>query len=201
MIIAISGLSGCGNTTVSGLVAARLGLKKINYTFHDLARDKGTAFEEILARAEKEFPKLDLELDGKIAEAAAAGNCVVGSRIAVWRDAADLRVWLHAPFRTRAKRIAQREGTEPGFKAVKERDAADAARYKKLYGMSLKKHADQCDLEINTERVSAEKAADIIAAAAGKLPFEKKKNKWPQKVGKIIEQGGKAAASTAAAGA
>ncbi len=168
-------------------MANKLGLKKINYTFHDLAREKGARFEELHARAEREFPAIDLELDKKLIELA-TGDCVIGSRLAAWLADADLRVWLHASPRTRAKRIARRENKEPDVKAVKARDAADAARYKKLYGISLKKHADQCDLEINTEGVNAEKAAEIIAAAARQLPFERKKNKWPQKIKKIIEE-------------
>ena len=45
--MAISGKSGCGNTTVSRLVADRLGLIVINYTFKNLAQDKGMSFEEI----------------------------------------------------------------------------------------------------------------------------------------------------------
>jgi len=39
--IAISGKSGCGNSTVSRIVATRLGLRVVNYTFKDLARDRG----------------------------------------------------------------------------------------------------------------------------------------------------------------
>ena len=38
--IAISGKSGCGNTTVSGLLAQKLGIKLINYTFRQLAEEK-----------------------------------------------------------------------------------------------------------------------------------------------------------------
>ena len=37
--IAISGKSGCGNTTVSGLLAQKLGIKLINYTFRQLAEE------------------------------------------------------------------------------------------------------------------------------------------------------------------
>ena len=39
--IAISGKSGCGNTTVSTMLAQRLGIKLINYTFRNLAKDIG----------------------------------------------------------------------------------------------------------------------------------------------------------------
>ena len=39
--IAISGKSGCGNTTVSGMLAKTLGVTLINYTFRQLAAGKG----------------------------------------------------------------------------------------------------------------------------------------------------------------
>lgn len=38
--IAISGRSGCGNTTVSTLLAQKLGVKLINFTFRQLAAEK-----------------------------------------------------------------------------------------------------------------------------------------------------------------
>jgi len=187
MIVAISGLSGCGNTTISDLVAKKLGLKKINYTLRDMAKEKGMAFEALHAKAETEFPAIDLELDKKLLSMA-SGDCVLGTRLAVWMVDSDLRIWVHASPRTRAKRIAEREGGKPDVKAVKARDAANAARYRKLYGINVKKHEDVCDLEINDEAISAEKATEIIVAAARQLPFAKKKSKWPKKIRKVIDE-------------
>ena len=50
-IVAISGKSGCGNSTVSRIVAQRLGRKLVNYTFHTMADDMGLAFETLLEMA------------------------------------------------------------------------------------------------------------------------------------------------------
>ena len=87
--VAISGKSGCGNTTVSRLVAARLGLRVINYTFKDLARDKGMSFDEICILAESD-PQYDLTIDKMQVKLALEGGCVLGSRLAIWllRDTA-----------------------------------------------------------------------------------------------------------------
>ncbi len=60
--IAISGKSGCGNSTVSRLVASQLGLRVVNYTFKDLARDRGMSFEEICILAETDS-QYDLTID------------------------------------------------------------------------------------------------------------------------------------------
>ena len=50
--IAVSGKSGCGNTTVSRLLAERLGVRLINYTFHDMAKERGIPFEQLCLLAE-----------------------------------------------------------------------------------------------------------------------------------------------------
>ena len=57
--IAVSGKSGCGNSTVSRIVAATLGLRLVNYTFHNMAEERGIEFESFKKlvddRAEKGF--------------------------------------------------------------------------------------------------------------------------------------------------
>ncbi|MDA8409757.1 MAG: cytidylate kinase, partial [Treponema sp.] len=50
-IIAISGKSGCGNSTVSALVAKILGFGLVNFTFKNLAQERGLSFEEIVKRS------------------------------------------------------------------------------------------------------------------------------------------------------
>ncbi|NBK25522.1 MAG: cytidylate kinase, partial [Spirochaetia bacterium] len=53
MRIAISGKSGCGNTTVSKLVADRLGYPMINFTFRTLSEEKGIEFWTFCKLAEQ----------------------------------------------------------------------------------------------------------------------------------------------------
>jgi len=137
--VAISGKSGCGNTTVSRLVAERLGLRMVNYTFKDLARERGVAFEEICILAESD-PQYDLTIDRMQVKLAEEGGCVLGSRLAIWllRDSA-FTVYLHAPLEVRAGRIARREGKELS-KALREteaRDKRDHDRYSRLYGYDV----------------------------------------------------------------
>ena len=81
--VAISGKSGCGNTTVSRLVAARLGLRVVNYTFKDLARERGLTFEEICILAETD-QQYDRTIDRIQVQLAQEGGCVLGSRLAIW---------------------------------------------------------------------------------------------------------------------
>ncbi len=164
--IAISGKSGCGNSSVSRIVAERLGIKLINYTFHDMAREMNIPFEELCRLAEKD-PRYDLELDRKLVELAMEGSCVLGSRLAVWLlKEANLKVYLTASLEERARRIASREGLsfEESFKATRERDKRDRLRYLKLYKIDVDKF-DFVDLVIDTEKGDQYYVADRIISA------------------------------------
>ena len=168
--IAISGKSGCGNTTVSRMVAARLNLKFINYTFRTMAEEKGISFEKIRQLAE-ESTSVDMELDKKQVYLAAEGNCVLGSRLAIWMiDDADLKVYLTASPEIRAGRIANREdGTlEEKIAETEDRDQKDSARYRKIYAIDNNKY-DFADLIIDTDVNNENEVVDIILKAVESL--------------------------------
>jgi cytidylate kinase len=152
LTIAISGKSGCGNTTVSRLLAERLGLRLINYTFHDMAREQGLAFEELCRLAESDN-QYDLYLDRRQVELAVSGGCVLGSRLAIWLlPHAHLRVYLTASLGERARRIAGREGLDPtqALAAVERRDTRDRNRYLRLYQIDIDDYG-LADLVVDTE--------------------------------------------------
>ena len=90
----------------------------------------------------------------------------------------------------RAKRIADRDqksfSETLGF--TRKRDKENFQRYKKYYGISINNYK-WADLVINTEKFSAEQVADIIIACAALLKNNvPKRNKYAQKIKKIIEQ-------------
>jgi cytidylate kinase len=165
--IAISGKSGCGNSTVSRLTAKRLGLRMINYTFHTIAEEKGLEFKELCLLAETD-PHWDHYLDKRQVELAAPGSCVLGSRLAVWmlKDA-DLKVFLDAPLDVRAGRIQKREGgsLETVLEETRERDRRDKNRYLKLYNIDHDKH-DFVDLVIDTTDLTPEGIVERIVTRA-----------------------------------
>jgi len=161
--IAISGKSGCGNSSVSRLVAEKLDLRLINYTFHDMADEKGIEFEEFCTLAEQDF-SYDRELDRTQVEMAEEGDCVLGSRLAIWLlEDAGLKVYLHASLETRAARIAQREGgsLEEKTKETHLRDVRDNARYKKIYGIDNDKY-EFADLIVDADTQDQYEIADVI---------------------------------------
>jgi CMP/dCMP kinase len=178
VVIAISGKSGCGNSTVSKLVANRLGLRLVNYTFHTIADERGIAFDELCRMAETDT-SWDRYLDRTQVEMAREGSCVLGSRLAVWllRDTADLTVYLTAPLEVRAERIWKREGGS--LDAVRERthlrDERDRNRYLKLYNIDNNVF-DFVDLLIDTESLPPDRVADRIVEAAAPVIESKSKN-------------------------
>ena len=167
MRIAISGKSGCGNSTVSRLVAERLGLRLINYTFKNLAAEQGVSFAALHARAGCDF-SIDRILDRRQLAAAASGTCVLASRLAIWLLAdAELKVYLTAPAEVRARRIAGRERTpfDAALNSTNERDASDRQRYLELYRIDI----DDCapaDLVVDTAAYGQFEVASAIVCAA-----------------------------------
>ncbi|MCX8014017.1 MAG: cytidylate kinase family protein [Rectinema sp.] len=165
-IIAISGKSGCGNTTVSRLVASALGYTHINYTFRAMAAEMGVPLEQLLAQAQHDF-SLDRHLDTYQAALARSGNTVIGSRLAMWMiPEADLKVYLKASEEVRAARIHAREGGDRVAieRFTRERDARDRARYLTLYQIDID-DVRQAHLVIDTEKWSAEDVAMLIVDA------------------------------------
>ena len=169
--VAISGKSGCGNSTVSRLVAQKLGIRMINYTFRTLAEEQGVSFAEMRHMAEED-PQWDRIVDKRQREMALEGSCVLGSRLAVWvlREEADLRVFLDATEEERARRIQKREGGtfEQKLKETRTRDKNDRERYLRLYGIDNNDYSF-CDLIVDTERHVPEEIAELIAGTARSL--------------------------------
>ncbi|MDR1024505.1 MAG: AAA family ATPase [Treponema sp.] len=166
--IAISGKSGCGNTTVSRTVAEKLGLRFINFTFRTLAEERGITLKDVLEKAAKD-DSWDLEVDRRQAAIAReGGGCVLGSRLAIWMlPEADLKVYLCARQETRVKRIMRREGGNlkdiTAFTA--ERDRQDRERYLRIYQIDNDDY-NFADLAIDTDDLSPDEIVLLILNAA-----------------------------------
>jgi cytidylate kinase len=164
--IAISGKSGCGNTTVSRLVSERLGSRLINFTFRSLAEEKGMSLAEVLAQAATD-DSWDREVDRRqVSLAREDGGCVLGSRLAIWMlEEADLKVYLRAAPETRAGRIVKREGGAIASVAAftAERDRQDRERYLRIYAIDNDDYGF-ADLVIDADTLNPAEIADIIVA-------------------------------------
>ena len=161
--IAISGKSGCGNTTVSTLLSQKLGITLINYTFRQLALEKGLTLAQVIENA-KTDDSYDQYVDSHQVELAQKENCVLGSRLAIWMlKEADLKVYLYASDETRAERVFKREGGDleeiKRFTAM--RDGEDSKRYLKLYNIDNNDYKF-VDLFIDTANYTPEQIVDQI---------------------------------------
>ena len=173
--IAISGKSGCGNTTVSTMLSKKLGVTLINYTFRQLAQENGLTLAQVIENA-KTDDSYDKAVDGKQVELAKKESCVLGSRLAIWMlREADVKVYLIASDDTRAKRILNREGGDlqqiKDFTAMRDRE--DSARYMKLYNIDNNEY-EFADLKIDTATRTPEQIVDLILDYLVKSKFVKK---------------------------
>ena len=169
--IAVSGKSGCGNTTISRMVAERLDLRFINFTFRSLAKERGISLEDVLALAAKD-DFWDREVDrNQVQLAREGGGCVLGSRLAIWMlEEADLKVYLTADADIRAARIVKREGgsLEAVAEFTAERDAQDHSRYVRIYNID-NNYYEFADLIIDTNNLEPDEIAQLIINAAEKI--------------------------------
>jgi cytidylate kinase len=164
--IAVSGKSGCGNTTVSGLLAKTLGVRLVNYTFRSLSDETGLSFPEIVEQAKTDF-SFDRRVDTRQVELAMEGSCVLGSRLAIWMlKEADFRVYLHADPGVRAKRIHMREGgaLDEIHRYTANRDAEDSRRYRELYAID-NDDTQLADLVVDTTQHRPAAIVSLIVAA------------------------------------
>ncbi|MBO4320081.1 MAG: AAA family ATPase [Treponema sp.] len=175
--IAISGKSGCGNTTVSSLLAEKLGVKLINFTFRQLAAEKGITLAEVIENA-KTDDSYDITVDTRQVELAREQSCVLGSRLAIWMlKEADIKVYLWADDDVRASRILNREGGDlEKIKAfTRMRDSEDSRRYLKLYGIDNNSY-DFVDLIVDTTKYIPEEIVELILQKALEKGLVEKKD-------------------------
>lgn len=161
--VAISGKSGCGNTTVSTLLSNALGIKLINYTFRQLAAEKGLTLAQVIENA-KNDDSYDKYVDSHQVELARKESCVLGSRLAIWMlGEADLKVYLYASDETRAGRVFNREGGDlediKRFTAM--RDKEDTGRYKRFYNIDNNNYSF-ADMIIDTGKYNPEQIVELI---------------------------------------
>jgi cytidylate kinase len=169
--IAISGRSGCGNTTISRMVAEILDLTFINFTFRSLAKERNIDLKTILELASKD-DSWDKEVDKRqVMMARESNGFVIGSRLAVWMlEEADLKVYLDATAQIRADRIVKREGgnSDEVRAFTIERDRQDQERYFRIYEINTEDFGF-VDLIIQTDNLTPQQIVDMIVEKAKQI--------------------------------
>ena len=165
-IIAISGLAGSGKNTVGGEVAKRLGFRVVEPTFKTLAAREGITLMEFQEKAKKDAD-IDKKFDLALQEECTGGKCIVTTWLGPWMaPGKPLRVWLDVDEKTRAQRLAIREGIpfDDALAHIRKRDADNRGRYKKVYAIDVYDHAG-FDLVIDADEKNPAQMADEIIQA------------------------------------
>jgi len=179
MLITISGLPGSGKSTVSRVLADRMKLNYMNAgdIFRSLAQKKGMTLEEFGIFAEQN-PNVDRAIDKKIVEIAKKGNALLEGRLAgvmLERNGVkSMKVWIDAPLKVRAERVAKREAKTIEFVVgeIQERERSEWDRYFKLYNIDLN-DLSFYDIIIDSAPITADDVANQVQKAVAQAIKEK----------------------------
>ncbi|MCD6547318.1 MAG: cytidylate kinase family protein [Nanoarchaeota archaeon] len=174
--ITVSGKTGVGKTVISKTLAKIFKLKHVSAgdIFRAEAKRRKLALEEFSKIRE---PEIDIELDKRTLELAKKGNVVLNGRLTGWvaGDNADIRMWVKAPMRLKAKRVAKRDKLtiKEAKEKIKKRDEYDAKVYKKLYGIDIN-DTSIYNLIITNGDIPLEKLKKLVVSKVKKLLGEKR---------------------------
>lgn len=170
IIICISGLPGCGKSTVAKKLAQKYGLRYVSggdalkelaseYGFKPSGEDWWETEEGIrFLNKRMEDPNFDKKVDERLIKIAKAGNVVLDSWTMPWLLKEGFKIWLDASLEVRAKRAAKRDkiSFEEAKRLIKEREEKTRRIYQKLYGFTLGEDFSPFNLILDTDKLDAE---------------------------------------------
>ncbi len=169
LFITVSGPPGCGATTLCNRLSEAMDCPYVSggQVFRELAADRDINLNQLTAKAQ-ESEEIDRAIDGRlrsIAEKWGAANksFILESRLAGWiaGSRADIRIWLNAPEKVRAKRIKSREET---VWEMRVREVSEAGRYESYYEIDIEDR-EFYDIQLNTARWGKEAVFGVVRSA------------------------------------
>jgi cytidylate kinase len=185
VVICISGMAGCGKSTVAKKIAK---LYKLRYLsggdalkalaskagYKTLDRGWWESEEGIkFLRERAHDPSFDKKVDEKLLEWAKEGNVVLDSWTMPWLLRGGFKIWLEASPQERAKRIARRDriSVKKAFAALTEKDTKTRAIYKELYGFDLGQDVSPFDLVLDVNQISQAEVFQALRLIVDRLLF------------------------------
>ena len=174
--IIISGMPAVGKTTVSRQVAEELKIPLVGGgdVLKEMALEEGytPGGEDWWDRGEgmkflklrKRSPNFDREVDARLIQKTKKGDVVITSYPVPWLTNNGLKVWLSGSVKSRAARMARRDGLPVSKckEVLSIRDKENYKLYKKIYGIEFGRDLEPFDLVIETDAIDEEKVAQIV---------------------------------------
>jgi cytidylate kinase len=170
IVVAISGPPAVGSTSVAKAVAKRLGLPLlvVGRLQKKLVSTKNESRAALLSWRTKygSSKRTHTERDMMQVERAKKGNVVICSKLAIHflKDITPYKVWLNAPLRVRAKRAAERDGTnvKETLKEIGERERIERREWKRIYGFDYFYQRKIADLVVDSSDLTLKQTVDRI---------------------------------------
>ena len=176
IIICISGLPGCGKSTVAKKLAQKYRLKYISGgdALKELAVEAGfkpsgedwweTEEGRRFLNKRLEDPDFDKRVDEKLIEAARQGNVILDSWTMPWLFDEGFKIWLDASLEVRASRAAKRDkiSLEKAKELIMEREEKTREIYRRLYGFKLGEDFSPFHIILDTDKLDADEVFQTL---------------------------------------
>lgn len=167
--VVISGKPGSGSSTVSKLLAKKLGLKHFSvgdYYKKHFAKSRSHAVKILSSDHDKKRHRF---MDNMQLRLAKKGNIVIDSKIGIHviGKNADMKVWLDAGMVASAKRMAYQERIPraEAMKLLKSRYVNEHKLFERVYGFNSSSQKNQADVVIDTSNKTPDQIADAIISS------------------------------------
>ena len=186
VVLCISGMAGCGKSTVAKKIAKKFGLrycsggdtlKSLSPHTNDKTSNDGwwesEAGMRFLEKRTHDF-SFDMKVDDKMLESAEKGNVVLDSWTMPWLLKKGFKIWLEASPEERARRIAERDNLtfKRALSALKEKESKTKAIFKKLYDISLGEDFSPFHLIIDVNKLNPEEVYKTLVLVIDRLVYE-----------------------------
>lgn len=183
IVICISGMTGCGKSTVAKKLAAKYCLDYFSGgdALKLLAQEEGYSSDvtgwwetaEGLKFLEQRMgdPAFDRRIDEKLLELAKQGNVVLDSWTMPWLLNDCFKIWLEASPKVRAKRVVTRDGIsqKEALNALTKKDEQTRQIYKNLYGFDLGHDLSPFNLVLATDELEPEEVFHAVCLVTDRL--------------------------------
>ena len=176
IVICISGLPGCGKSTVAKKLAQKYRLKYISGgdALKELAVEAGfkpsgedwweTEEGRRFLNKRLEDPDFDKRVDEKLIEAAKQGDVILDSWTMPWLFDEGFKIWLDASLEVRASRAAKRDkiSLEKAKELIMEREEKTREIYRRLYGFKLGEDFSPFHIILDTDKLDADEVFQTL---------------------------------------